>query len=55
MKNILGMLFIMFGVFCLIGGIYLLPANMWRDISIGLLCAGTIFSVLGIILFRKKH
>lgn len=38
------------GIFFALGGVYLLPATMWRSISITMLSAGIIMIIVGVIL-----
>lgn len=54
MKMFVSITLIIFGIFCTIFGIYLIPATMWREICIGLLVIGVISIIVGVLTFMKK-
>lgn len=43
------------GILLIAGGIYLYPATMWRNFTIGFWVAGALLVILGIYFFIKKN
>lgn len=53
--RVVSLLFWIFGVIFIAGGIYLFPASMWRNISISLFLVGVICIIVGIFFFVKSN
>lgn len=53
--NSLSVIAFLIGVSCIIGGIYLYPASLWRSISLGMFAVGIIaFAISAFAFIRKK-
>lgn len=54
MKRFAGIALIIIGIFCVVFGLYLIPATMWRGICIGSLIVGIISIIVGVITLKKN-